>query len=68
MRQAHMVRMHMSDDDAQNGQAVELRVKDLLPVLLGLVAGHATVHHGPALDHPLWPFALITQQPEVDVV
>ena len=63
-RQADVVRVHVGDDDAQHGQAVEFLGKDALPRGAGGVVGDAAVHDGPALA----AVEFVAHQPEVDVV
>jgi hypothetical protein len=48
MREPNVVRVHMRDQHAQDGQAFELRGKDGFPLRLGFVPADAAVHHGPA--------------------
>ena len=66
--QADVVGVHVRDDDAQDGQALELRGEDLLPLRAGFVARDAAVHDAPALDAAVGAVHLVAQEPDVDVV
>ena len=48
MRQSHLVWLHMRDDDAQDGHALQLCIKNLLPLRAAFRCIDAAVHHRPA--------------------
>ncbi len=56
--------MHVGDDDAQDRQALQLRLEDLLPLGARFLLRNAAVDHRPALD----TVQGVAQQPEVDVI
>ena len=64
VRQADVVRVHVRDQHAQDGQAFQRGGEHLLPLRLGFVPRDAAVDDGPALA----AVELVAQQPEVDVV
>ncbi|MNV73512.1 hypothetical protein D3C71_1666700 [compost metagenome] len=60
--------MHVGDDHAHDGQALELLGEDLFPLGAAAVAGHTAVDHGPAVASAGAVIEAVAQQPEVDVV
>jgi hypothetical protein len=64
VRQPDVVGVHVGDDDAQDRQALQLGLEDLLPLRARLGVVDAAVDHRPA-GHAVQGVA---QQPEVDVV
>ncbi len=57
VRQTDMIRVHVSNDHAQHGQAFQLVLENLFPQLAHFGTGDATVHNGPALA----PLDLVAQ-------
>jgi hypothetical protein len=71
MGQAHVVRVHVRDQHAQNRQALQRLRFDVLPGLAGGRVVDAAVHRRPAFLHHAGLRGVgqaVTQQPQVDVV
>ena len=71
MGQAHVVRVHVRDQHAQDRQALQRLRFDLLPSLSGGGVVDAAVHRRPAFLHHAGLRGMgqaVTQQPQVDVV
>ena len=69
--QAHVVGVHVRDQHAQDGQALQCLRFDLLPSLSGGGVVDAAVHRRPALLHHVGLGGVgqaVAQQPKVDVV
>jgi hypothetical protein len=71
MGQAHVVRVHVGDQYAQDGQALQNVLFKLQPSFAGAGVVNAAVHSGPAFLHDtglggVWH--AVTQQPQIDVV
>lgn len=62
--QADVVRVHVRDQDAQDGQAFKLVLENVFPQRLDLVARDAAVDDGPAVA----AVDVVAQQPEVDMI
>ena len=56
--------MHVGDDDAEHGQAVQHVLEDLFPSLFDFVAADAAVDDGPAF----LAIDFVAQEPKIDVV
>ena len=68
MRQPDVVGVHVRDQHAQDGQAVQLVGKHFFPLLARFGLVNAAVHHRPARDGAARAVQLIAQQPQIDVV